>query len=392
MRRWIDAIGVCWLLLICAPVWTAVAPGTLLFDHVAKRMSRWDVYNAVMLEGLNRDVQPRYGLEFHTVLYQTIDALGLPATASGAVIIPIGAASLPVVSYQHGTIIERLQVPSNYTAPEILDVALLYASTGYLVVASDYVGLGISPVLHPYLHAATEASACRDMLRASRMLCRQLNLPWGPQLFLAGYSQGGHATMALQRTLEADPTHEFTVTASAPQLGPYDLSGVEFNFALQHRHSPTLTLAVSNVLYAYSLIYHPFPSLQEIFTPPYAAYLPHLLNGRHSTLSVFLRVPATPSDILNPAFVSAMRADSLHPVRRALQENDVYNWRPLAPVRLYYARDDGVVSPENTRVAYSTMRALGADVRAIDLGYPYNHLSAFRPAQVAAKKWFETFK
>jgi len=383
---------VCWLLLlICAPVWAEVAPGTLLFDHVTKRLSRWEAYNAVVLEGLNRDVRPRYGLEYHAILYQTTDALGLPATGSGIVVIPVGAASLPVVSYQHGTTFERSEAPSNAESPELFAVSLIYASDGYLVVASDYLGLGISPVPHPYLHAATEASACRDMLRASRMLCKQLNLPWGPQLFLSGYSEGGHATMALQRALEADPRHEFTVTASAPQFGPYDLSGVEFNFALQHRHSPALTLAVSNVLYAYSLIYHPFPTLQEMFTPSYAAKLPHLLNGRHSTWSLYLQVPATPRDVLNPAFITAICADPQHPVRRALRENDVYNWRPLAPVRLYYISDDDVVSPENTRIAYTTMHALGADVQTVDLGYPYNHLSAFRPAQVAAKKWFETF-
>ncbi|MHB0937545.1 MAG: alpha/beta hydrolase family protein [Armatimonadota bacterium] len=393
MRRRKVAVQVYWLLLLLnfAPARGEAAAGTLLTHRITERMSQRDAYNAVVLEGLNRNVRPRYGLEFHSITYRTVDVRGRPAVASGLVVIPVGAERLPVVSYQHGTSIEKSQAPSNPHSSDIFEVALIYASTGYLVVAADYLGLGTSFGMHPFLHAATEASACRDMLRASRQLCRQLDLPWGPQLFLAGYSQGGHATMALQQALEADAEHEFTVTASAPQLGPYDLSGVQFNFALRQRRSPTLTLAVGYILYAYSQIYQPFPTLQEMFTPAYAAYLPRLLDGRHSTLSVLLRLPATPHDILNPAFVAAMRADPQHPVRQALRENDVYDWRPLAPVRLYYVRDDNIVSPDNTLAACANMCKRGGNVQTVDLGYPYNHFSAFGPAQVAAKRWFDTF-
>ena len=390
MRGRIIAIQVCWFMLLLAftPTQGEMAAGTLLTDRVTERLSLQEVYNAVVLEGLNRDVRPRYGLEFHSITYRTSDVRGRPAVASGLVVIPAGAASLPVVSYQHGTVIERSQAPSNLHAADIFEVALIYASTGFLVVAADYLGLGNSFGPHPFLHAATEASACRDMLRASRMLCRQRGLPWGPQLFLVGYSAGGHATLALHRALEADPAREFTVSASAPQLGPYDLSGVQFTFALRQRHSPTLTLAVGYLLYAYSEIYQPFPTLREMFTPAYAAHLPRLLDGRHNTLSVILRLPAAPRDILNPAFVAALRADPRHPVRQALRENDVYDWRPRAPVRLYYVKDDAIVSPDNTLSACAVMCARGADVRTVDLGYPYNHWSAFCPAQAAAKAWF----
>lgn len=383
---------VCWsvLLVLLAPA-RGQGPGTLLTDRVTERMSRQEVYNAVVLEGLNRQVRPRYGLEFHSITYRTTDARGRPTVASGLVVIPVGAASLPVISYQHGTVIERSQAPSNPRAADIFAIALMYASTGFLVVAADYLGLGNSFGPHPYLHAATEASACRDMLRAARMLCRQRGLPWGPQLFLVGYSQGGHATMALHRALEADPAREFTVTASAPQLGPYDLSDVQFTFVLRQRRSPTLTLAVGYLLYAYSRVYEPFPTLREMLTPAYAVHLPRLLDSRHSTLSVLLRLPATPRDILHPAFVAALRADPQHPVRQALRENDVHDWQPRAPVRLYYVRDDDIVSPDNTLVACANMCKRGGSVQAVDLGYPYNHYSAFRPAQVAAKRWFETF-
>jgi hypothetical protein len=67
------------------------------------------------------------------------------------------------------------------------------------------------------------------MLRAARSFCASNNIGLNGQLFLAGYSQGGHTEMALHRELERYHTNEFAVTASAAMAGPYDMSGVELN-------------------------------------------------------------------------------------------------------------------------------------------------------------------
>jgi hypothetical protein len=53
------------------------------------------------------------------------------------------------------------------------------------------------------------------------------------RLFLIGYSQGGHATAAAHRELEARHANEFTVTAAAPMAGALDLSGTALDDALQ---------------------------------------------------------------------------------------------------------------------------------------------------------------
>ena len=57
-------------------------------------------------------------------------------------------------------------------------------------------GLGSSPGFHPYLHARSEATASVDMLRAGRNYCASNNIGLNGQVFLAGYSQGGHTEMA----------------------------------------------------------------------------------------------------------------------------------------------------------------------------------------------------
>ena len=47
------------------------------------------------------------------------------------------------------------------------------------------------------------------------------NVALNGQLFLMGYSHGGHVTMALHRELEQYHANEITITASAPMAGAY---------------------------------------------------------------------------------------------------------------------------------------------------------------------------
>ena len=71
----------------------------------------------------------------------------------------------PLLSYQHGTLIEKSRAPSQ-SGPDV--IALSLSADGYLTAVPDYLGLGASPGLHPYLHAALLATSIVDFLRAAR--------------------------------------------------------------------------------------------------------------------------------------------------------------------------------------------------------------------------------
>ncbi len=115
---------------------------------------------------LGFDVQ--YPVATYSIVYQTIDANGDSTQASGALSMPnISLTSLPVVSYQHGTVTRREDVPSSSAKERIVGVA--FAATGYFAVMPDYLGLGASPGMHPYVHAATSATAVVD-----RAFCKTL--------------------------------------------------------------------------------------------------------------------------------------------------------------------------------------------------------------------------
>jgi pimeloyl-ACP methyl ester carboxylesterase len=114
--------------------------------------------------------------------------------------LPSDVEPVGIVSFGHGTDSLRSYVPSAPTF-EGLGIAGLFASGGFALVAPDYVGLGLSPGPHPYLHAATEASASLDLLMAAREASRQSGVKLPRSLYVTGFSQGGQAALALDRII-----------------------------------------------------------------------------------------------------------------------------------------------------------------------------------------------
>ena len=204
-----------------SPTEPTVTRGEVITTTLVEELSRAEVQ--AILDGCCDDSlgDPDYGVAIWRITYKTIDIAGDPTIASGTVVVPDGAAGpRPVVSEQHGTQTLALAADAGAEELAIYVPGLAFAGHGYFVVGADYLGLGDSMGLHPYLDAASEASAAIDMLVAARAAALQLDTELGDQLFLSGYSQGGHVTMALHRELER-VDHGFTVTASFPMAGPY---------------------------------------------------------------------------------------------------------------------------------------------------------------------------
>jgi dienelactone hydrolase len=120
------------------------------------------------------------------------------------------------VSWQHGTTTQRSEVPSKPTPDEGVVASLVFAGHGYLLAAPDYLGLGTSEGRHPYYHAESTAASVVDLLRAARRLAEARDLAWPEPLFLTGFSQGGHASIAALRELEAAAEPGLRVTGARP--------------------------------------------------------------------------------------------------------------------------------------------------------------------------------
>jgi pimeloyl-ACP methyl ester carboxylesterase len=273
-----------------------------------------------------------------------------------------------------------------------VSVGLAFATTGYAAVVPDYLGLGDSPGFHPYHHARSEATACVDMLRAAKTFCAANGFVLTNQLFLCGYSQGGHATMALLRELETFHTNEFTVTACAPMAGAYDLSGVTTSNFLSGATPPN-PYYFFYLLAAYQNVYHLAGSLSDLLASPYDTTLPPLLDGTRNGSQINTNLTADPTKILKPQYLADFRSNPRHPLRLALQENDLYRWRPRAPVRLYHCAADQDVIIANSQVALASFQALGAThVELIDPLPSAGHSGCSEPSLALAKAWFDSLR
>ena len=338
-------------------------------------------------------ITPQYNVRLYKVDYETITPLGARTTASGALLLPDNAGTqLPLVSYQHGTITLKRAAPSSLDLGTEVIVGVAFATTGYAAAVPDYLGLGDSPGLHPYHHARSEATACVDMLRAVKSFCETNGFTLTNRLFLCGYSQGGHATMALLRELETYYTNEFTVTACAPMAGAYDLSGVTTTNFLSGNPQPNPYYFLY-LLAAFQDVYHLAPTLSDVLAPPYNTTLPPLLDGTHDGDEINTNMPADPVQILKPEYLAAFQANPRHPLRLALQDNDVYRWRPRTPIELYHCAADQDVIIANSEVAFETFKSLGAtQVQLIDPVPTADHGGCSEPSLYDAKLWFDSLR
>lgn len=343
------------------------------------------------------------GVALHKVRYITSNVEGGIDTASGLLGIPlVDFTKSPLLSYQHGTSNSREDVPSRQSFES--NIVLAFAASGYVTVAPDYIGLGDSKGQHPYAHAASEAWATLDLLRAVKELQDPLEFSLNDQLFLTGYSQGGHATMAAHRSAQLEYPDEFTVTASAPMSGPYDISGSMVDFTLQCNRYAFLSY-LGNVALSYQLVYKDFlpnGDLSEYFKPDYAAEVEKFaseeidlftLNERLAALTTRDVNDTVPKYMLQPAVYQSILDDPNYPANIALADNDVYDWAPEAPTRLYYCEGDDQVTHLNSLVAEAKMNENGApDVVSINIQSDLDHGECARPAIEATIDFFNQFK
>ena len=333
-----------------------------------------------------------YNVDVYKVVYNTLDQDSLPVIASGALFVPENPqCKVPLLSYQHGTILVKTEVPSTLNDEEVI-IGETSASEGAVVAMPDYLGLGDSPGLHPYVHAETEARATADLLVVSLQICDDLTVSRNGQLFLFGYSQGGHATMAAHQMIQQSYSSYFTVTASCPMSGPYDLSGVQAQTITSNNPYPNPGY-IPYLMFAYNNIYHLFSNDSDFLVHPYDSILPPLFDGTHEMDEVNAVMPDTPNKVIVPAVLDSFQTDTSYRMYHYLKLNDTYSWTPQNPIRMFYCEGDHDVNYQNAFVAYDHFITNGSTVISkMSSGANFDHDGCVFPSLLNAKYFFDSLR
>jgi alpha-beta hydrolase superfamily lysophospholipase len=154
------------------------------------------------------------------IVYASTAPDGSQIEVSALVVVPktprAPSGGRPVVAWLHPTTgIATACAPSQGPSPfgQIQGLGL-FLSRGYIIVATDYPGLG-TPGTHPYLVGVSEARAAVDSVRALQHLP---DLQASNRFAVWGHSQGGHAALFVPDVTAkyAPDLHLVGVAAAAP--------------------------------------------------------------------------------------------------------------------------------------------------------------------------------
>ena len=195
----------------------------------------------------------------------------------------------------------RSQAPSSLGSTEVRLVPFYFAAAGFATVAPDYLGLGVSPLPHPYLQGSSEASATLDLLAPAAHLAARDGLLVNHDVLVSGFSQGGQAAMAIGHALQQQ-SGPWRLAALAPIAGPYDLAGTELPAALDPLRvdQSTVTADLAFLVTSWKAWYGLYRDPHEVFTPAYAGRVEGLFDGRHDLAQIAASLPADPAALFQP--------------------------------------------------------------------------------------------
>ena len=343
----------------------------------------------ILAMGAQSNLHPEYDVEITKLVYYTIDPDGFLVKASGTIMIPVGTDNLPLLSFHHGTETKRdLVVSSNLFIGEGI-AGMAMTSLGFVTCIPDYLGLGESFLLHPYLYASSSADVSMDFLRAARKFCQDNEVELNNDLYLGGYSEGGYVTMAVHKEIETNHLDEFSVTACAPLAGPYDLEST-INIIISQEEYAQLTF-IAYFLTAYDKIYG-WNRLNNMFNVPYAGMMVNLFDGNHTKEEIENELPESIPELIMESFRTAYLAGEEEEFEQAVNENVLLNWTPAAPVRMFHSNGDEIVPYQNSITALNYFQNQGVeDIKLITLD-SLSHVEAAVPAIIGMIEWFDSLK
>jgi len=336
---------------------------------------------------------PQNGMTLYKLTYQTSipELNNRPTIATGLIAIPDGMKKgAPMISYQHGTVFGKKEVPSNIeSSMEMRLILAQFGSQGFVCIGADYIGLGDSKELNSYFCRKATEEACMDMYTAAKAFLKKKNMETG-LFFTMGWSQGAYNNMLFLRRLEEA---KIEVTASVSAATPVDLNlfftrGSTNPRSLDAMYNP---VAFSNVLFAFEY-YYAMPNLaKNAIRPEYYSLAKSFYEHKIDFMSAIQKTPSKVVDYVQPAFIEQLRAGNTK-FSKILNESEGYRWLSKTPLRAYYGILDEAVPPYLAHLAIDYQALLGkTNGESFNAGENADHRNTYVYALIETLPWYESF-
>ena len=326
--------------------------------------------------------------DLYELIYTTKWHDGTSIKASGLYFAPTNQKEeIPQLIYHHGTKIKIERTNEIYRETAI---CAGFAADGYAVIMPDYIGLGKGEKTHLYQHSDSESDAAIDMYFAVQKLNNQIELKTNKQLYLTGYSQGGHACLATHKKLQED-FPEIAITASSPMSGAYHMSGDQADVMFTPYKDPAY---LPYLLMTYNEVYNiTGSSYSDLFVAPYDSLIPILYQGHLDLFEINDYLPEIPVDMVQPYLIDQYLNNPNYKFKLALEENNLIDWKTDTPTQFCYCTEDKRVLKENSFIAYETMLKNGSpNLTLRKAGNKFGHIECAGFTFIYTKLWFNTFK
>lgn len=305
-----------------------------------------------------------------SVRYRSTGVDGDPVEVTGVVARPSSEpppGGFPIVSFAHGTTgIGDRCAPSARGADAVAGLEA-FLDAGWVVVATDYEGLG-TPGVHPYLVSVSEGRSVLDIARAAGDLLPDVS----SQVVLAGHSQGGHAALAAAANADAwaEDLDVLGTIAIAPAA---DVSAVLAD-GLQHPALAGIAVLIGG---AWPEIY---PELDpEVLLGP----------GSSGLVSDAKDDDVCTADVSRRAADEVERTDlrdgALSEWLTRAEENSIAPRTVAGPLLVVHGADDQVIPAERSRTLVDDRCAVDADTQYSE--YEADHVAVFAMAERAMVQW-----
>ena len=312
------------------------------------------------------------GITAYNIVYQSVDPYGQPEKLSAAIVlsddIVQSKQARGYLLYNHVSIFRADQCPTRGG----LDIEKKMVPSGLIIVSADTYGFGTT-VEKNQAYCMTDANgqASIDALLAARKLLEWKGYTWDDNLFVCGYSQGGHTAMSvLKVATEKYPDVDITYTFAGG--GPYDIPATYHDMVAADIAGQPST--VVSVLLTYNQYYDLGIPRSEMFLEPLLSHIDEWILSKRYTRP---QLDSLIGDLTVSQFATATIMDlESEPSRRIMEVLDRNNlckgWTPHSDehIMLFHNTSDITVPPSNTENLYQFLQEHGveADLYLNDYG------------------------